>query len=405
MISTAAAPALSAALGLSAPATLGLSLIPLGATIAYKNVGKGRKAADAWTKGSQKALEAALNAASAKSATDPTGAAQDVQAAWQKALAEADRYAAQGKEQKNVIDQFRNNKDVLNTVSGLLKPIGASANPTGVIMANQPMSEAIPGAGGTPGFNPSIWPPAARRGARTAPGGQKTGVPPAAAGGAAGGVLGTLAKVFGVDPSGGDGSIIDQLIKVGVPLSGAILQGVAANRAAGVQSDAAKSAAALQQPFYGAGVDALGQAQKYINEAQPFTLPTADEVRQTPGYQLQLDEAMRAINAASRGVVSGGTLRRAGRYAGDIADAKYGEAADRALNVYQTNRNNKLSPLMQIAGFAPPAANNIGELGNYAASARASSYGRGPLDQALAEINDQAAQDRGERLYRKALGI
>lgn len=393
MVSLAAAP-LSAALGLSAPATAGLSLIPLGATVAYKNIGKGRKAADAWTKGSQKALNEALAAASEKSATDPTGAAQDVQAAWQKALAEADQYAAQGKEQKNVIDQFRNNKDVLNTVSGLLKPIGASANSTGVIMANQPMSEQIPGVGGTPGFNPSLWPPAGRRGARTQPGGQRTGIPPAATGGATGGVLGTLAKVFGVDPSGGDGSIIDQLIKVGVPLSGAILQGVAANHAAGTQAQAAQSAATLQQPFYNAGVDALGQAQDYIKNQKDFVLPTAQEVRQTPGYQLQLDEAMRAINAASRGVVSGGTLRRAGRYAGDIADAKYGEAADRSLQVYQANRNNKLNPLMQVAGFAPPAANNIGELGQDAAAARASSYGRGPLDQVLNEIQKQTLMSR-----------
>ncbi len=171
------------------------------------------------------------------------------------------------------------------------------------------------------------------------------------------------------------------LLSMGFEFVNGVLQYNAAKHAAYLQADAAGKAALLQStaaqnsldfakqvygdqqtqnaPFLQAGQNALAEVQKLLGPggelSGSFKPPTMEEVRNQPGYQLELGEAMKALERTTRGVTNGGTIKRAVRYANDFADTKYGQEADRALNTFQTNRANRLNPLLQIAGFGPNA--------------------------------------------------
>ncbi len=236
------------------------------------------------------------------------------------------------------------------------------------------------------------------------------------------------------------------LLGVGTSVAGGILNSRAATNAGNAQAAAAQQAAQLQAqtaanslgfaqqvynnqqaanaPFLAAGTNALGTIQGLIGPggdlSKDYTLPTIDAVRQSPGYQLELDEAQKALARSTRGVTSGATIKAATRLPIDYADAKYDSFANRDMNVFQTNRSNRLNPLFTLAGFGPQAvgannaagnqasnsvtginsnlADNVGSLGLNAAAARAGGNvdSTNALVQALAQISNLAQQRQAQ---------
>lgn len=107
-------------------------------------------------------------------------------------------------------------------------------------------------------------------------------------------------------------------------------------------------------------------------------------LRATPGYQFNLNEGMRAINAANaaRGsLFSGNGLREAAKYAVGLADNTYATQAgvfndnfNRQSSQFGTNLNSSItlndqywnrnvSPLFQLAGMGANAAAQTGQIG------------------------------------------
>lgn len=174
-------------------------------------------------------------------------------------------------------------------------------------------------------------------------------------------------------------------------IGSSLLGGRSAEKAAGVQADAANRAAELQykqyqenverqKPFYDVGVNALPElvaASKYTNFGM-------DQFQQDPGYAFRLSEGQKALerNAAARGgLISGGALKAAQRYGQEMGSQEYMNA----FNRYQAERAARLNPLQSLTGMSQTTANtlgaagqnlasNVGEAYQGAANARASGY-------------------------------
>jgi hypothetical protein len=108
-----------------------------------------------------------------------------------------------------------------------------------------------------------------------------------------------------------------------------------------------------------------------------FNAPTAEQARQTPGYQFSFDEGMKALNrgAAGKGtLLTGGTLKDATSWAQGNADTNYNNVYNRALNEYQQayniynqNANNQYNRLSGISSTGQNAAAGTGNAAsNYA---------------------------------------
>ncbi len=86
-----------------------------------------------------------------------------------------------------------------------------------------------------------------------------------------------------------------------------------------------------------AGLGGYGGLLKPFTEQ--FTAPTAEQARQTPGYQFAMDQGQRAVqsSAAARGtLLTGGTLKALTGFGQGLADTTYGDTYNRAMNEYLT---------------------------------------------------------------------
>ncbi len=104
--------------------------------------------------------------------------------------------------------------------------------------------------------------------------------------------------------------------------------------------------------------------------SEKFRAPTAEEAAATPGFQFQLNEAMKALNrsaAARGGLQSGGTLKALTQYGQNVASTYYQNAFNNSLNAFQTNRNNTMQGLTTLAG--------LGQFGTSQYNTAASNYG------------------------------
>lgn len=189
---------------------------------------------------------------------------------------------------------------------------------------------------------------------------------------------------------------------------GAIASGVAGAGAsiygASKQASAAKSAAELQHedqqasldfqkqewqtqqtneaPFLKAGQGAIGELSNLISTpgqglltpwTDTFKAPTAEEARQTPGYEFavnQGEDALQKSAAASGGLLTGGTLKGINNYAEGMADTNYQNVFNNALTQYQTayntfqnNQTNTYNRLAGVAGTGQTAASTLGSEG------------------------------------------
>lgn len=105
----------------------------------------------------------------------------------------------------------------------------------------------------------------------------------------------------------------------------------------------------------------------------PFQAPTADQARQTPGYQFALNQGEGAVDAgaAARGsLLTGGTLNAEQQYGQGLADTNYNNVYGQALQTYNTNYNtwanqqaNQYNRLAALSGAGQISAQNLGQAG------------------------------------------
>lgn len=184
-------------------------------------------------------------------------------------------------------------------------------------------------------------------------------------------------------------------------VGGAVIGGVASNRAAGkaadVQSEAASQSNATQLQMYNqtrednapaldarnaslarmrellgiggdAGAKGYGSLGGNIN---------VGDVTSDPGYQFGLEQGQRALNnqLAARGMRnSGAALKAASRYGNDYATTKY----DQSFNRLAGQQANQFNRFASVAGLGQTGANMLGAAGqNYANQVSATQQGLG----------------------------
>jgi hypothetical protein len=169
----------------------------------------------------------------------------------------------------------------------------------------------------------------------------------------------------------------------GAVVGSAVIGGMASNRAAKTQAQAAREGGEaqermferqveLQEPWRQAGINALGKLGTGFSGQVDLT--------QDPGYGFRMSEGMKALerSLAARGVLSSGNiLKGAQRFGQDLASQEYQNAYNRALTQYNTTA--ALAGVGQTAtnaltGAAGQYGQNASEAIQNAAAARASGY-------------------------------
>ena len=165
-------------------------------------------------------------------------------------------------------------------------------------------------------------------------------------------------------------------------LIGGIMGSHAAGKAADAQAAAAEKARALIetnqtaaldftkgvwsgtqknfQPYTDLGAKGAGQLSSFLDT--PFKAPTIEDVRNTPGYQFQLEQGIGALDksAAAKGNLFSGTQgTELEKFAGGLADTTYGEAYNRAMQEYM----NRYGILRDTTNMGVGAAGTEGNLG------------------------------------------
>jgi hypothetical protein len=169
----------------------------------------------------------------------------------------------------------------------------------------------------------------------------------------------------------------------GAVVGSAVIGGMASNRAAKTQAQAAAQAGdvqrdiferqvELQEPWRQAGINALGKLGTGFSGQVDLT--------QDPGYAFRMSEGMKGLErsaAARGGLLSGGALKGIQRFGQDLASQEYQNAYNRALTQYNTTA--ALAGVGQTAtnaltGAAGQYGQNASEAIQNAAAARASGY-------------------------------
>jgi hypothetical protein len=218
---------------------------------------------------------------------------------------------------------------------------------------------------------------------------------------------------------------MNTLSKYATPLAmgaNALMGAYSSNKAASVQSDAAKYAADLQNqqferqlqlqaPFREAGVRALGKLEG-ASDYTPFGMA---QFQADPGYAFRLSEGMKTLErgAASRGnLMSGATMKGLQRYGQDLASQEY----QNAFNRYGIERERRLNPLQSLAGVGQTStnqlaaagqnyANSVGEAMGASAQARASGYmgSANSLSGALGQYMNYNQQQQQNEMFNRLL--
>lgn len=174
---------------------------------------------------------------------------------------------------------------------------------------------------------------------------------------------------------GGVSSLIGDVVGGSAASKAAAAQAQAAQQAQAVEKNNANQALGLQQgaqqqsqqnlsPYVQSGQQALGNIQNLGS----FSAPTAQQAAETPGYQFQLQQGLKALQnsaAARGGLLSGGTSKAINDYAQGQAASNYGNTYNRALQTYQTNFGNQYA----LAGQGLSAGTNLSSLGQQNATA------------------------------------
>ena len=214
-------------------------------------------------------------------------------------------------------------------------------------------------------------------------------------------------------------------------ITASIIGAFSADRSANTQADAAKSAAntqadanryaadlqykmwqeqqALQKPWLEVGQRALPKLEAQYNQ-MPAAFTGQVNLGQDPGYAFRLSEGNRMLNqsaAARGGLISGNALKAAERYGQQMASQEYGNAYQRALDVYNAGVKREATGynrLASLAGIGQVAAGDLaGQAGQYGSnvSSLASQTGQAQANALLAQGNARASAYQG---YGSALG-
>jgi hypothetical protein len=205
---------------------------------------------------------------------------------------------------------------------------------------------------------------------------------------------GTLSSGGGAAAAGGaagagtySGSIANTLktLQPYASIGSSLAQGYSANKTAGAAANAANAGqqsqidlqrrmyeegVARQQPFYQAGVNALPGYLSGIGQGGELVRGfTQADYQADPGYAFRLSEGQKQLDrqAAIRGgQISGPSMKAAARYGQEMGSQEFGRAYERFRDTQSLRRN----ALAGVTGFAPTAANAMGNLGqNYATGA------------------------------------
>lgn len=191
------------------------------------------------------------------------------------------------------------------------------------------------------------------------------------------------------------GTIAGAGISAGASLAGAGDQADAAQQGQQLQAQEAQNALDFQKqqfatqqqnlaPWLNAGSSAVSTLSGLVPQlnaqsaAYPsFTAPTAEDARNTPGYQFQLQQGEGAVDngaAARGGLLSGNTLNAENQFGQGLADSTYNDTYNRALQTYGTNFNafnttqaNQFNRYASLAGVGQQAATTLGQEGQAAA--------------------------------------
>lgn len=206
-------------------------------------------------------------------------------------------------------------------------------------------------------------------------------------------------------------------IPIAAAVAGAAVSSIATNKASKAQQQSAREANAiaerttdqqvalqremfnknveLQQPTIDAGNTARNRLMQMLGLSAGGTdngslmrdFSMAD-FQSDPGYQFRMDQGQQALErsaAARGGLLSGSALKDTARFTQGLASQEYQSAFDR----FQSNRANKLNPLLSLAGSAQTASGALGAasqnmangagnaLGNYASIAGQNITGAG----------------------------
>src|SRR6185295_1246577 len=177
-------------------------------------------------------------------------------------------------------------------------------------------------------------------------------------------------------------------------VGGAIIGGVASDKAAGKQEDAAENAAEMQSdasaqiradlsPYTELGLQAINplwRAMGYnasngiatVNPNSPLQQKFAfnpGDLTKTPGYQFALQQGLKGTNnaLASQGLgLSGAQAKGLSSFATGLADQTYGDAYNRALSTYNTNYQvaaNNVNNLQNLLNVGQNSAAQAGQAG------------------------------------------
>lgn len=259
---------------------------------------------------------------------------------------------------RGIVPTERHNDSLWQTI----RPVAAMA---GLAAGGGWLANALQGAGAA-GLAEGAY------GAGVVPSGAALGAGGAAAGaaGAAGG-LGTAAGTAAGATTLGSLLSNPAVVGGGLSLVGGAMGADAARDAARAQEASANAAIEEirrqydqnrqdQMPWMQAGQTSLADLMARMGD---LTTPyTQADFQSDPGYQFELAEGQRALDAAARArglYGSSGSLRELLRYSQGLASTRYQDAFNRDL----TNRQNTYNMLSGISGTGQVTAGNLGSMG------------------------------------------
>ena len=160
------------------------------------------------------------------------------------------------------------------------------------------------------------------------------------------------------------GSVISGSMQADAAENAANTQAQAARDANATQLDMFNRSADMQAPWRQAGSNALNQIQNQLSSANWNTPFDASMMQADPGYQFRMDQGQKALQrqlSAGGKYFSGGALKDMQGFTQGLASQEFGNA----FNRFQTDRQNRLNPLMGLAGLGQTSASQVGSQGVY----------------------------------------
>lgn len=201
--------------------------------------------------------------------------------------------------------------------------------------------------------------------------------------------------ISGITQANAAGKASDALAQ-GATKSEAIV-GQRVNNAQGELNNIYSGDSTRAQPYLDVGSTSANALQNFLKT--PFSAPTLDDARNSPGYQFELQTGANAIdqNAAATGTLnSGNTGVALQKFGTGLADTTYGDLYNRALQTYNTN----LSSLVSGTQLGETATGQLGQEGESTGGQTANLQLQG--GEAQAQQNNNIAQARASGYLGKA---